>query len=360
MAFQVKNYKCPACTGPLMFSGKSGKLECEYCGGIYDIFEFESLNEDDKAEAAAMAEEEAEAALNEDAGWDEDNVRVYNCSSCGAELICDATTAATNCPYCGNPSILPGQFEGTMKPDQVLPFLLKKENAVAALKNYYKGKRFLPTAFADRNHIEEIKGVYVPFWLFDGYADVKMSFQATRTHTRRQGNYEIVNTEHYRIRREGIVSFSSIPVDGSTKMPDDYMEAIEPFHYDQLRQFKTAYLAGYMADKYDVSAEESRERADQRSANTAERIVTNTVNGYSTRIPTGKSIDIQNNRARYVLLPVWLLSTNWKGQRYLFAINGQTGKLVGDLPVDRAKYWKTFAAIAAPLMALMTAMLYLF
>lgn len=359
MAIDIRNYKCPACTGPLMFSGAMGRLECEYCGGTYDIYEFENLN-GDGAQTAAQTEAEESAETETPDNWDDENVRVYICSSCGAELICDVNTAATNCPYCGNSNIMSGQLSGAMKPDLVLPFQLKKENAVAALNNYYKGKRFLPDAFAAKNHIEEIKGVYVPFWLFDGAADVKMSYHATRSHSRVSGDYEIINTEHYIVRREGVVNFSRIPVDASTKMPDDYMEAIEPFHYQEMKRFKTAYLAGYMADKYDVSAEESEPRANRRAETTAENVIAGTVSGYSTRIPTGKSIDIHNNKAKYVLLPVWLLSTNWKGQRYLFAINGQTGKLVGDLPIDKVKYLKTFAAIAAPLMALMTAILYLF
>ena len=60
-------------------------------------------------------------------------MKAYNCPSCGAELICDASTAATSCPYCGNPTVVPGQFSGALKPDYVIPFKLSKEDAVAAL-----------------------------------------------------------------------------------------------------------------------------------------------------------------------------------------------------------------------------------
>lgn len=175
MPSQVTNYQCPACTGPLHFVGESGKLECDYCGSAYEVSEIEALYQQ-KEEQAVKAHEDAQdeeakardgwdtSGLNGDWGEDAAGMKVYNCPSCGAELICDESTAATSCPYCGNPNIVPGQFGGTLRPDFVLPFRLSKEDAVAALKKHYKGKIFLPGSFTAGNHIQEIKGVYVPFW----------------------------------------------------------------------------------------------------------------------------------------------------------------------------------------------------
>ena len=187
MASQITNYKCPACTGPLHFAGASGMLECDFCGAKYDVAQIEALYAEKEAKAVAateqanakaeqnrqkMAEMESQgwdtSSLNSDWGAEADGMKAYNCPSCGAELICDASTAATSCPYCGNPTVVPGQFSGALKPDFVLPFKLSKEDAVAALKNHYKGKPLLPKAFTNGNHIEKIQGVYVPFWMFDG------------------------------------------------------------------------------------------------------------------------------------------------------------------------------------------------
>ena len=160
MADQITNYKCPACTGPLHFVGASGKLECDYCGASYDVAQIEALyaEKEGKAAAAQQSAEEKAAAekktaegsewdmsdLSTDWGAEGEGMKAYNCPSCGAQLICDATTAATSCPYCGNPTVVPGQFAGTLKPDFVIPFKLSKEDAVAALKNHYKGKPLLP------------------------------------------------------------------------------------------------------------------------------------------------------------------------------------------------------------------------
>lgn len=354
MPTQVTNYQCPACTGPLHFVGASGKLECDFCGSSYDVAEIEKLYREKDAQAAA-AQQAAEqdrwdaSDLNADWGAEADSMRAYNCPSCGAELICDDTTAATSCPYCGNPTIVPGQFSGTLKPEFVVPFKLSKEDAVKALKEHYKGRPFLPKAFTLENHLQEVKGVYVPFWLFDGSADGGIHYEATRTHMHRQGDMEITQTEHFDVYRAGSIRFEKIPVDASSKMPDDYMDSIEPFDYNELKAFSAAYLPGYLADRYDVSAEDSSSRADERCANTLDNALRDTVTGYQSCVRTGGSTQLHRGKVHYALLPVWLLNTKWQGKDYLYAMNGQTGKLVGDLPMSWGKFWGTFGIIAAAL-----------
>ena len=359
MAAQVTNYQCPSCTGPLHFDGKSGKLECEYCGTAYDVAEIEALYAEKEEKANAAAEKEAARSSAENS-WDaEGDMRTYTCPSCGAELICDSSTAATSCPYCGNPSVVPGQFDGTQRPDYVIPFKMTKDEAVAALKKHYKGKVFLPKAFSEHNHIEQIQGVYVPFWLFDGDADADMTFHATRSFTRTEGDYRVTTTEHFQVRRAGNVAFSRIPTDASSKMPDDHMDSIEPFDYDELKPFSTAYMPGYLADKYDVSEEECAPRAEERCRNSAREAMRNSVSGYASVIQETEYIDLHRQPAQYAMLPVWLLSTKWNGKNFLFAMNGQTGKMAGDLPVSWGKFWACFAAIAAPLATILALILYL-
>ena len=359
MATQITNYQCPACTGPLRFDGKTGQLRCDYCGSGFSVQEIEALYADkiDAAEAAGVAAQAAPAS-EEETPWT-DGLRAYNCPSCGAELLCDETTAATSCPYCGNPTVVPVQFHGMLKPDYVLPFKLDKAAAIDALKRFYKGKKLLPKAFSDQNHIEEIKGVYVPFWLYDGRVRADISYAATRSHSFRSGQYQITQTEHFRLRRSGTVDFARIPADGSSKMPDAHMDAIEPFDYRELKPFSTAYLPGFLADVYDVPAEEAAERAVKRACATVEAEFTATTAGYSTCTVTDKHISMPKVKSRYALLPVWLLSTRWNGKSFLFAMNGQTGKLIGDLPVSSSRYAAWFFGIAAPLAAVLAALLFL-
>lgn len=359
MSSQVTNYKCPACTGPLHFSGDSGKLECEYCGSCYDVEEIEALFAEKEAAAARVSDEAEEKAAESDeesswdfsdinSDWGEDGVKMkaYSCPSCGAELICDETTAATSCPYCGNPTVIPGQFSGMLKPDYVIPFKLGKADAITTLKKHYRGKIFLPKTFADGNHLEEIKGIYVPFWLFDGVVDGNISYQGTRSHTHTEGDEEVTITDHYRMDRAGIVPFERIPADASSKMPDEHMDSIEPFDYSELKPFSTAYLPGFLADKYDVTVEECSDRADERVAKTVRDLFYRDASaGYETCISVSENISIQRGKVHYALMPVWLLNTKWNGQDFLFAMNGQTGKMVGDLPISKGKFWLTFLGI---------------
>ncbi len=374
MASQITNVKCPACTGPLRYSPENGILQCDYCGSSYSVKEIEALYKDKDAAAQAAMEAAiaaAEAASEEEkaeqqeyemsnAGWgvDADKLRVYNCPSCGAQLFCEETTAATSCPYCGNNTIIPGQVSGLLKPDYVIPFKLDKEAAIRALKQYYGGKKLLPKNFTEENHIEEIKGVYVPFWLYDVEADADMSFSGTKVNAYVMGDERITETDHFSIRRAGTVSYEKIPADASSKMPDTHMDAIEPYDYSELVPFSTAYLPGFLADKYDMDSESCKERIEKRAANTATDLIRQDVYGYASCTPTGSRVNIRRKKVSYVLLPVWMLSTKWNGNNYMFAMNGQTGKLIGDLPVSMGRYWAWFAGISLPLMALLGGLLY--
>ncbi len=364
MANQVTDYKCPACTGPLHFDSATGKLKCDYCGSLCEVAEMEKLYAGAETQAAgayARAEETGTAdgewtcEAGSDWGADAGRLKVYACPSCGAQLICDETTSATACPYCGNNAIVPGQLSGALRPDYVLPFKLDKAAAVAALKKHYGGKKLLPRSFSDENHIQEIKGVYVPFWLYDGTADADVRCHATRVSFYTTDKEEVTVTDHYEVRRAGSVQFERVPVDASTKMPDDHMDAIEPFDYSGLKPFSTAYLPGFLADKYDVTVQDCAQRADSRCAATAvDLMVRDAGEGYDTCSAEHSDVRLHRGKVHYALLPVWLLNTTWKGKNFLFAMNGQTGKLVGDLPLDKGLYWKCFARIAGIIAAAFT------
>lgn len=286
-------------------------------------------------------------------------MRAYGCPSCGAELICEESTAATSCPYCGNPTVVPGQFSGALRPDFIVPFKLSKEDAVKALKSHYKGKFFLPKSFTGENHVQEIRGIYVPFWMFDGEAEGDAHYEAARSRTYRSGDYEITETKHYDVYRAGTVTFEKVPVDASSKMPDGHMDSIEPYDYKELKPFSTAYLPGFLADKFDVTVEQSRQRADQRCEGTLASALRGTVKRYDFCVLRESSVHLRRGKVHYALMPVWMLNTKWHGKDFLFAMNGQTGKLVGDLPVSWGKFWGLFAAIAVPLSVISSALVLL-
>lgn len=339
-------YQCPRCGGKIEFDSSLQKMKCPYCDTTFDVETLKGFDEALKEEVPDEMVWETDAGRQWKQG-EADAMGVYTCKSCGGEIVADETTAATSCPFCGNPVVLTGRLAGDLKPDYVIPFKLDKQAAKAALKRHLHGKRLLPKLFKSENHLDEIKGIYVPFWLFDAKADANIRYRATRVRTWCDRDYNYTETQYYSVLRNGGVAFERVPVDGSSKMPDDMMEAIEPYDFSDAVDFQTAYLSGFLADRYDVSAEKSIQRANERIKHSTEETFAATVHGYHTVLPESSSVRLSNGKARYALYPVWLLNTSWKGKNYTFAMNGQTGKFVGDLPLDRAAYWRWFALWAA-------------
>lgn len=325
-------YKCPCCDGAIAFDAGTQRMKCPYCETEFDV---ETIQ--DQVEADISPEEAARQQEQEK--WQEGEVSSYVCQSCGGELITDANTAATACPYCGNPVVLARNVSGELKPDCIIPFKLDKEAAVEALKKHLKGKLLLPKMFRNENHIRKIQGVYVPFWLYDATALGNASYHATKVRSWADSRYFYTETSHYQVTRAGDLCFTAVPVDGSSKMNDTLMESLEPYDLSQAEPFNSAFLAGYLADRYDVSAQDCASRANVRMRESTEQALRQTVIGYTTVTGQGSNVNLVDTSARYALYPVWLLHTRYKDKDYLFGMNGQTGKFVGDLPIDWGAFW---------------------
>ena len=355
----LQEFKCPCCDGAIEFDSNLQKMKCPYCGTEFEMEALQAYDADLNSQPQENMTWDTAAGGQWQAGETE-GLRVYTCNTCGGEIVADETTGASECPFCGNPVIMTGQFAGALKPDLVIPFKVDKKAAIAALQNHYKGKLLLPKVFKDQNHIKEVKGLYVPVWLFDTDADAHVRYKATRTRTWSDSQYRYTETSHFSVTRGGGIGFENVPVDGSTKMDDTLMESIEPFNIGDAVDFQTAYLSGYLADKYDVDAEASIDRANQRIKQSTEDAFRSTVQGYTSVIPVSSTINLQNGRARYALYPVWILNTQWNGQKFTFGINGQTGKIAGDLPMDKSKFWTWLAGVSGAVAAISFALSYLF
>ncbi len=330
----ITEQKCPHCGGAVEFNVGAQKLKCPYCDAEFDI-------------AAIQQAEEFAANTVEQINWNSqgsqwgagetDGMNVYACKSCGGEIVADATTGATSCPYCGNQVVMQGQFSGALKPDLVIPFKLDKKAAKEALKKHFKGKKFVPKAFLSDSKLDEVKGVYVPHWLFSCDAVVNATYQAEKYRHWSDSKNNYTETTAFNIYRSGSIGFDNVPVDGSTKMPDDLMESIEPFNINEAVPFNTAYLAGYLADKYDVDVSQSMGRANERIQASALDAFEDTVEGYNSVTPMQAAMQVANGSYKYALYPVWILNVKWKGQNHTFAMNGQTGKFVGNIPTEEKK-----------------------
>lgn len=351
---KLLEYKCPCCGGSIVFDVSAQKMKCPYCDTEFDTEGLIGYDEDLKSEFDDDISFESEAGSK----WDDcDGVKVYTCTSCGGEIIGDENLAATSCPFCDSPVIVMSKLSGDLKPDVVIPFKLDKKAAKEGLRKHLLKKRLLPKVFKDENHLDEVKGIYVPFWLYDADADALIRYKATKVHVWSDAKYDYTKTSYFSVMRGGGVSFAKVPVDGSTKMDDSLMESIEPFDFTQAVDFQTAYLSGYLADKYDVSSEVSVSRAGERIKRSTENVFRGTVSGYATVIPESSSIRLRNSRVLYALYPVWVLNTTWNDNKYTFAMNGQTGKFVGDLPLDKGAFARWFFGLAGAISAVLFALM---
>lgn len=340
-------YKCPCCGAPLAYDGESGKVKCAACGNEYDVDAIEAMSGGND-ESSIIFSTTSDSFSSSETG----QMHAYVCPNCGAELMTDGTTTATECAYCGSPTVLPDNISGGVRPEKVLPFKITKEQAQKQFEDYFKGKRLMPNIFLNtRNRIAEMRKLYVPYWLFDCDASADIVFDAEKSDTSREGDYEVTRTRHYMVRRAGSLGFDSIPVDASSKLDNMICESLEPYDMSKAVEFSPAVLAGAMADRADTDVKKCEARAVERVKTSTEQAMRDTVNGYDSVTVRSRNIRSTDGKATPVLLPVWLITTekqvDGKKQVYTFAINGQTGELTCDVPADMGKSFGWFMGIFA-------------
>jgi len=337
---QIDEYKCPNCGGTVKFNSSSQAMKCPFCDTEFELAALEEYQKEINTPVKDGFDWSAQEGGESWDGADMDDLTAGSCPSCGAQLFGNPNTVATVCPCCGNAQIVIKRLSNDLKPDYIIPFRLEKKAAVEAIDNFCKGKRLLPDCFVQNRHVEEAQGIYVPFWLFDASARGHINYRATKLRMWRSGDYNYTETSHYSVLRDGNLNFEKVPVDASEKMNDDYMDAIEPFEYREMKDFHKSYLAGYVGEKYDVYADKCKERAERRIKSSLEKEFRKTVTGYATVMQENSFVETKDGKANYALFPVWVLNTKYRNENYQFMMNGQTGRLAGRLPVDCGKAWK--------------------
>ncbi len=340
----LQEYECPACGGAMEFNPHTQKLKCPYCDSEFDVKDYvANHNSSSQGEAVEKPSSEENASSGE-------QLYVYSCGSCGGEILATESLGSTKCPFCNNNIVVKEKFTGEFKPDYIIPFQKTKEDAVEIYRNYVKSKRLVPSVFLEENHIDEIKGVYVPFWLFDGKESFNGQYEATKIRTWSDAAYNYRETKYYSVSRAGTESFEKVPCDGSKEMPDDLMESLEPFDHSKMVPFNMGYLAGFFANKYNVGALECKAHALKRMDVTTAADFRNTISGYTSVMPVSEHCGTVTSSHKYALYPVYMLSTTWNNNNYIFAMNGQNGRFVGDLPFSikqALKYYIPIGLIAS-------------
>lgn len=328
------HYKCPQCGAALKFHSQHQHWGCDFCHGEFALDELEVKPVTVRPPEPSVAGE----AFDEGA-------RGYSCPSCGAHIVTDATTAATFCMFCGNPTVIPERLSDRLRPARLIPFQKSKEEAKAAFAKLCRGKPFLPKGYADEAQKEKITGVYVPFWLYDCLSDGELVAEGVRVTTWSDKNYRYTKSDFYSIELRGGAAFGRVPVDGSRKMDDALMDSIEPFDFSALTPFAMPYLSGYFAETYDLDAAAVFPRARDRVGQSTQALLHGTISGYGSVRTQHQSTTVTPTKTEYVLLPVWFLHTKYQDKPYVFAMNGQTGKVMGNLPISQGRVWAWFGGL---------------
>lgn len=336
-------YQCPNCGGGLVFDPEKQKYTCEYC---LSEFGEEAFLKHGTAESG-----EQETDRTEGSG----EAVLYTCPSCGAEIVTEETTAADFCYYCHNPVILSGRLLGEYHPDYVIPFSIEKEKAVEIFNTWIRKKRFIPKAFYSEEQIEKITGVYFPYLLYSCKADGKLDARADRLRVWVSGSLRYTEKKNYEVQREGVMDVRFVPRNALKKANRKLVEGVLPYEMNRLKPFAMGFLSGFQAERRDMEEasfdQEVKEEVKQFAVNTLKT----SISSYDSVQVKNQSVSFIDERWEYALLPVWSLTyrEEAKDEVYYFAVNGQTGKVCGQLPIDRKKLILLFAEIFFPVLLVM-------
>ena len=335
-------YKCPGCGANVQFNIEKQTFHCAYCENDYTLETMQEIyNKSQELNAKELEKNEAKNKKKKETETTEqkviDQAESYRCKQCGATIISDENTVATFCLYCSNPSIVKEHVENVFAPDLVIPFKVTKEEAVKEFKKWCGKKRLVPDDFKSIKQQEKMSGLYIPYWLYDVKIDFDFDGTGNKVRSWHSGNYRYTKTDTYKIERQGVIEYQKVPADGSSKMDDTIMKVIEPYNYQELKDFDPSYLSGFFAEKYDEEMEECYKKIQKDITSGTESEIRKTLIGYTSTIFPKKMMNPNENKTYYSFFPVWILSYKYNDKIYQFTMNGQTGKLVGDIPIDKKK-----------------------
>lgn len=354
------NYRCPNCGSNMSFNGDKGELVCESCNFSCDVEDFKSddvyvENSEEEIESEIPETDFSNFDTKTSAGeFTQNDVKEYVCNNCGAVLVTDNDTAATVCNFCNSPMILSDRLSGELAPVKLIPFAISKQKAEESFKKWCKSGLLTPKGFMTAERIKNVKGIYVPFWLFDVRGQGEFQVRGTKVNTFSRGDTIVTETRYYKVYRKVETDYHKIPADASIKMDDNLMDALEPFNYTDLKDFDFGYLSGFVAEKYNYTDKDLFGRVKVRVSKFIEEYALSTVNGYSTKIVTNSNVNAEQLDAVYTLIPVYMVNYDYNGKTYTFAMNGQTGKIAGKVPISILKCVIWFAGIYAVVLAILS------
>lgn len=300
------NFKCRSCDAVMVFDPDKQKLVCPFCDSV------------------DTEEKKGDASLSV-------------CPSCGGELSPGQFTSAGKCPFCGNAIIYDERVSGVYEPNTMIPFKISKKKAVECMQEEFKSRKYTPKSFLTEKTLKNMEGYYVPFFLYDYHVNSKYQGDGTKTRTWREGNYRCTETSYYKVIREMEADYDNVPADASIAMNDGVMDLMEPYDYKLLTDFDPRYLSGFFGDVYNMSADEIEERARDKVTKSAGHLMMNSMASFSLSKPEVDTLTSYRGETEFALFPVWKYTYVYRSLPYDFYVNGQTGKVIGETPVSKAK-----------------------
>lgn len=334
----VIQHKCENCGDDMVFDADSGMLMCPSCGNKKEISNDEKLDESSDSTQEETQFSKTKRFSSEESG----KVNEFICKNCGAVLMTDALTTSTRCSFCDSPMVIGDRLTGELAPSYVVPFKISKEAAKVEFDKWRKKAWFAPSGFKKMARLKELAGQYVPFWLYILNSRGELYCTGVKIRTYSRGDYVYTEKKYYDVYRKYDIDLRGIPADASKKMDDEVMDKLEPFKYEELEEFDTSYLAGYLAEKYDYNDEQMYPRVKERAEKYTNEFVDGSLKQYDSTTSKTNRFNVYHCKSDYVLLPIWMFNYNYKDKDYMFTMNAQTGKVVGRPPISIPKTVLTF------------------
>ena len=335
-------YACPTCGAGLFFDPKTQKLLCLSCRNRYDPEEIEKMRLDQAKEVQENLDLENEyEAIS------------YKCSHCGAELITTDETITTFCSFCRTGTMLNRKIIKKKKPDYIIPFKITKDECKQIYINKIKKSIFAPKNMIETQEVDKIRGIYMPYWIYSYEKHGNDDSRGSKC-TGRVGDY--LYYDDYSLTTNIDAECSGITHDATSNFYDRLSESIAPYSVKEKKEFSPAYLSGYYADNEDVDDNAYSDESEKIASNHLSKILGKEKEYH--KYNAKPKIDLDYKKPELALFPVYFLATkNNKKDRISYAvINGQTGKIAADIPID----FKKFGIISAILSVIIFMLLNLF
>lgn len=349
-------YRCPNCGNVLEYDVKSGLMCCSYCGSVFGVNDAIASEEDavvfqdapvtktENSPVQYVSEDinasiaQGEYSMEQPVVEDLMEMKIYHCTSCGADIMVSDVEVSTFCSFCGLPSIIFDRISQERKPQKILPFKLSKGQALDVIQERFAKNKYISDEVKNIS-VDKIYGIYIPYWIYNSRMEKDVTVHY----------YQKSTKEDFEIGLSGKENLSVI-LDASRNLPDELSARLDPFPLHDFENFKPAYLSGFYAERYDVGSNVREKEAETLIKKLMDyKIYTDYCMKQSlkkSQLPMSslkydwEDESYKLNNVQYALVPIYFVTIRQNNRKMLVLVNGSTGKIVTNVPIDDEKVKK--------------------